>query len=89
MSISPSATSLASAMPDLPFAVGALPFSDPVIRDEVERSLLEILAYAAGSPASRHRQILDEIRAEADRCTSEADATLLYFIYAWLARQFA
>lgn len=89
MSISPSATSLATALPDLPFAVGTLPFRDPVLRSEVEQSLLEILAFAAGAPASRHRQILAEIRAEADRCPSEADATLLYFIYSWLARQFA
>ena len=89
MSISPSATSLASAIPDLPFSVGALPFQDAELRSEVERSLLEILAYAAGAPASRHRSILAEIRAEADRCQNETDATLLYFIYSWLARQFA
>lgn len=89
MSISPSATSLATALPDLTFTVGALPFRDPALRSEIEHSLMEILAFAAGAPASRHRQILAEIRAEADRCPDEADATLLYFIYSWLTRQFA
>ena len=86
MSITPSAASLAGAVPDLPFSVGALPFQDPELRREVETSLLEVLAYAAGGPASRHRQILAQIRAEADRCPDEGSATVLYFIYAQLAR---
>lgn len=86
MSITPSAASLAGAIPDLPFSVGTLPFRDAELRQEVETSLLEVLAFAAGGSATRHRQILAQIRAEADRCPDEGSATVLYFIYAQLAR---